>query len=145
MTTGNACGSNPAIYPFPYPFPLTLTLTLTLTSSGMWNEKLMQLHRPLMNYLHAHERVTIHSMAEQNLESQQDQIDHCGALVARNLVGGKPPATWVGNWDVDEMAVGDRPHDSAKVTRTRTRARTLPPTLTLTLTPPRSPEPEPYP
>jgi hypothetical protein len=82
--------------------------------SGMWNEKLMQLHRPLMNYLHAHEKVTIHSMAEQNLESQQDQIDHCGALVSKNLVGGKPPATWVGNWDIDEMAVGDRPHDSAK-------------------------------
>jgi len=82
--------------------------------SGMWNEKLMQLHRPLMNYLHAHNKVTIHSMAEQNLESQQDQIDHCGALVSKNLVGGKPPATWVGNWDIDEMAVGDRPHDSAK-------------------------------
>jgi len=94
--------------------------------SGMWNEKLMQLHRPLMNYLHAHEKVTIHSMAEQNLESQQDQIDHCGALVSKNLVGGKPPATWVGNWDIDEMAVGDRPHDSAKgVFNIKTVLRTL--------------------
>lgn len=82
--------------------------------SGMWNDKLIQLHRPLMNYLHAHKQVTLHSMTEQNLESQQDQIDHCTALLSNHLVGGLPPATWVGNFDIDEMVVGGRPHDSAR-------------------------------
>jgi hypothetical protein len=52
-------------------------------------------------------------MKGQKLDTQQDQIDHCAAYVSKKGQHHHHPATWVGNWDIDEMAVGGRPHDSA--------------------------------
>ena len=69
-------------------------------ASGMWNSTFSTTHSKLLSVLQDARHsdwLTFHSTAALNLSTQFQQLTHC------NLEALKLNASWVGNWDADEV------------------------------------------